>query len=67
MILMQKYITMQFQKSFCGAFDLVNLIREPTCYKNPEKPSCIDRILTDNLIVFKIQMLLRQVFQIFLG
>ena len=48
--------------SFCDAFDLVNLIREPTCYKNPEKPSCIDLILTNNLIVFKIQVLLRQVF-----
>ena len=33
--------------SFCDAFDLVNLIREPTCYKNPEKPSCIDLILTN--------------------
>ena len=31
--------------SFCDAFDLVNLIREPTCYKNLEKPSCIDLIL----------------------
>ena len=33
--------------SFCDAFDLVNLIREPTCYKNPEKPSCVDLILTN--------------------
>ena len=33
--------------SSCDAFDLVNLIREPTCYKNPEKPSCIDLILTN--------------------
>ena len=33
--------------SFCDAFDLVSLIREPTCYKNPEKPSCIDLILTN--------------------
>ena len=33
--------------SFCDAFDLVNLIRELTCYKNPEKPSCIDLILTN--------------------
>ena len=23
--------------SFCDTFDLVNLSREPTCYKNPEK------------------------------
>ena len=33
--------------SFCDAFDLVSPIREPTCYKNPEKPSCIDLILTN--------------------
>ena len=39
--------------SFCDAFDLVNLIREPTCYKNPEKPSCIDLILTNKPHSFK--------------
>ena len=33
--------------SFSDAFHLVSLIREPTCYKNPEKPSCIDLILTN--------------------
>ena len=33
--------------SFCDAFDLVNFIREPTCYKNPEKSSCIDLMLTN--------------------
>ena len=32
---------------FCDAFDPVNLIREPTCYKNPEKPSCIELMLTN--------------------
>ena len=39
--------------SFCDAFDLVNLIREPTCYKNPEKPSCIDLILTNKTHSFQ--------------
>ena len=33
--------------SSCDAFNLVYLIREPTCYKNLEKPSCIDLILTN--------------------
>ena len=28
-------------------YDLKNLIKEPTCYKNPNKPSCIDLILTN--------------------
>ena len=39
--------------SFCDAFDLVNLIREPTCYKNPGKPSCIDVIVTNKPISFQ--------------
>ena len=34
-------------KSFCNNFDLKNLIKEPTCFKNPENPSCIDLILTN--------------------
>ena len=32
--------------SFCESYNLTNLIKQPTCFKNPEKPSCIDLILT---------------------
>ena len=32
---------------FCKSYKLSNLIKEPTCYKNPENPSCIDLILTN--------------------
>ena len=32
---------------FCLQYDLSNLIREPTCYKNLLNPSCIDVILTN--------------------
>ena len=32
----------------CDTYDLKCLIKEPTCYKNPENPSCIDLILTNN-------------------
>ena len=32
---------------FCNNFDLTNLIKEPTCFKNPENPSCIDLFLTN--------------------
>ena len=28
-------------------YHLISLIKEPTCYKNPSKPSCIDLILTN--------------------
>ena len=30
---------------FCDTFNLTSLIKEPTCYKNPDNPSCIDLIL----------------------
>ena len=28
--------------SFCSLNDLASLIDQPTCYKYPEKPTCID-------------------------
>ena len=34
--------------SFCAIYHLKSLIKEPTCYKNPEKPTCIDLILTNS-------------------
>ena len=33
---------------FCDTYDLKCFIKEPTCYKNPANPSCIDLILTNN-------------------
>ena len=33
-------------KSFCENYSLKNLVRQPTCYKNPHNPVCIDLILT---------------------
>ena len=32
---------------FCKVYKLKNLVKGATCYKNPEKPSCIDLILTN--------------------
>ena len=34
-------------KSFCSSFNLTSMINKPTCFKNLEKPSCIDLILTN--------------------
>ena len=31
--------------SFCTLFKFANLVKEPTCYKNPNNCSCIDIIL----------------------
>ena len=33
--------------SFCEFYNLKSIIKQPTCFKNPEKPSCIDLILTN--------------------
>ena len=33
---------------FCDTYDFRSLITEPTCYKNPENPTCIDLILTNH-------------------
>ena len=34
-------------KEFCDIYNLTNLIKEPTCFKNPLNPSSIDLILTN--------------------
>ena len=34
-------------KNLCENYDLRPLLKEPTCFKNPENQSCIDLILTN--------------------
>ena len=34
-------------KSFFENYNLTNLIKQHTCYKNPANPKCIDLILTN--------------------
>ena len=34
-------------KEFCEIYNLKNLVKAPTCYKNPLNPSCIDLIITN--------------------
>ena len=29
---------------FCETSNLPNLVKDPTCYKNPSTPTCIDKI-----------------------
>ena len=38
---------------FCDTYNLKNLIKEPTCYKSPNKPSCFDLRLTNKPRNFK--------------
>ena len=41
---------------FCESYKLKSLIKQPTCFKNPENPSCIDLFLTNRPQVFAILM-----------
>ena len=41
------------RKTFCEIYKLRNLIKEPTCFKSPENPACIDLILTNKPLSFK--------------
>ena len=38
---------------FCSIYNLKNLVKEPTCFKNVDNPSCIDRILTNKPLYFQ--------------
>ena len=40
-------------KDFCDSYGLKSLIKVPTCFKNPENPSCIDLILINNPLSFQ--------------
>ena len=40
-------VTQRSMKVFCDSCEFKNLIKDPTCYKDPENPSCIDLILTN--------------------
>ena len=38
---------------FCDIYNLKNLVKEPTCYKNPDNPSCIDLFRTNKQRTFQ--------------
>ena len=40
-------------KTFCEIYKIRNLIKEGTCFKNPENPSCIDLILRNKPVSLK--------------
>ena len=53
-------------QEFCAIFSLTNLIKESTFLKNPEKPTGIDHILT-NQSLFNIQVLMKRVYLTFIN
>ena len=44
---------------FCQPYKMENLINNFTCYKNPNKPTCIDLMLTNKPRFFKNSSLLK--------
>ena len=46
-------INQSCMKSFCESYTLSSLIKEPTCHKNPQNPSCIDLILKNSPYSFQ--------------
>ena len=38
----------KFLEEFLDEFHAKNLVKEPTCYKNPANPSCIDLFITNS-------------------
>ena len=50
-------------KHFYDLYNLKNLIKVPTCFKNPENPKCIDLMLTSS---YRILVLLKQDYRIFI-
>ena len=46
-------ITETNMSSFCEIYHLTNIIKQPTCFKNPSNPSCIDLFLTNNANCFQ--------------
>ena len=40
-------MTNSYLEEFCAFYNLKNLIKQPTCFKNLENPTCIDYILTN--------------------
>ena len=50
---------------FCSTNNFKNLVKEPTCFKNADNPSCIDHILTNKVHISRWQQLLILVYLIF--
>ena len=46
-------ITEHYMESFLYEHELSNLVKEKTCFKNMQNPSCIDLLLTNNSCAFQ--------------
>ena len=50
---LNKEVSNSFMEQFCASYNLKSLIKEPTCFKSVDNPSCIDLILTNHLKCFQ--------------
>ena len=41
-------MTNNYLEEFCASYNFKNLIKQPTCFKNPDNPTLIDHILTNH-------------------
>ena len=41
-------MTNNYLEEFCASYNLTNLIKQPTCFKNPDNTTLIDPILTNH-------------------
>ena len=46
-------ISEQRRESFFYMHELCNLVKEKTCFKNMQNPSCIDLLITNNVYAFQ--------------
>ena len=46
-------ITKTNMSSFYEIYHLIDVIKQPTCFKNPSNPSCVDLFLTSNANCFQ--------------
>ena len=46
-------ITNASMQEFCESYFLENMVKKPTCFKNPAKPTCIDLIITNKPGMFQ--------------
>ena len=44
--------------NFCKIYNMENLIKDKICFKNPNKPSCIDLNITNRPENFQISMVI---------
>ena len=46
-------ITNASMQEFCESYFLENMVKKPTCFKNPAKPTCIDLIIRNKTGMFQ--------------